>query len=64
MGKNGVSEVSAGTVERVGRMVNGTSNGVYCRAESLRGGSLGGGLVSTMNWQRLWGFLKVTEGVW
>ena len=39
MGSYGVSEVSAGAGERVGRMVNGTSliSGVYCRAGSLWG---------------------------
>ena len=61
----GVSEVSKGSGERNGGMVNGTNLALGSIAESgASGGSrtMGQGLVSTMCWWRLGGFRKVTEG--
>ena len=59
MGCDGVSDVSAGAGEGVGRMMNGT--GLLQGWEPVGVTILWGRrLVLTMNWQR--GFWKVTEG--
>ena len=60
MSSDGVSDVSAGAGERVGRMVNGTvlTSGSTASSRACGGGAglWGQRLVSTMSWQRLGGF--------
>ena len=65
MGGDGISDISAGAGEGVGGMVNGA--GLTSRSIARSGASgvavlWGRRLVSTMSWQSLWGFQKVTDG--
>ena len=65
MGGDGISDISAGAGEGVGRMVNGAgvTSGSTARSGANWGGSTEGmRLVSTMSWRRLGGFRKVTDG--
>ena len=65
MGGDGVSDVSAGTGEGVGRMVNGAglTSGLLQGWEPLGVTVLWGQrFVSTMSWQRIGCFQKVTDG--
>ena len=65
MGSNWVSEVSAGTGERVGGMVNGTSlaSGSIAGLGASGGGRSVGAETSIHNeFAEVAGFLKVTEG--
>ena len=67
MGNNGVSDVSAGTGEGVGRMLNGTglTLGSIARSGASRDGrSLGLEACIDNVLAEVGGFWKVTEGVW
>ena len=65
MGGDGVSDISAGASEGVGRIVNGAgfTSGFIARSGTSGGAVLWGRRqVSTMSWRRLGGFWKVPDG--